>query len=149
LALMGDTSDNIPGVPGIGEKGARELITRFGSVEGCLEAAREEGAIARNAYRKGLLEHAPLALLSKELATIHEDAPLALDVEDLRACGPDPASAKRVFTLLSFESFLRDLLGSAERAGAAAAGPRPPRQIDVGAQMPAPAEQTQPRSGGA
>lgn len=120
LALMGDSSDNIPGVPGIGEKGARELITKFGSVEGCLEAAKTEGAIARNAYRKGLLEHAPLALLSKELATIREDAPVSLDVEDLKAAAPDPSAMTRVFTLLSFESFLRELQGKLRPAASGA-----------------------------
>ena len=119
LALMGDASDNIPGVPGIGEKGARELVAKFGTVEGCLAAAKEEGKIARNAYRKGLLDHEPLALLSKELATIHDDAPVGLGLDDLRAAPPDPDAMRRVFTLLAFESFLRDAPAAAgARTGA-------------------------------
>src|SRR5687767_9076101 len=68
LALMGDSIDNIPGVPGIGEKGAKSLIQEHGSLEALLERAAD---ISRKAYREGLQQHREQALLSKELSTIH------------------------------------------------------------------------------
>jgi len=73
LALKGDSVDNIPGAPGIGDKGAKDLITRFGSVEGALEhAARwRSGHIGR-----ALQNHRDQILLSKQLATIHTDVPV-------------------------------------------------------------------------
>jgi DNA polymerase-1 len=67
LALMGDSIDNIPGAPGIGDKGARDLIQRFGSVEGALEHAAE---VERKMYRESLQNNREQILLSKRLATI-------------------------------------------------------------------------------
>ena len=68
LALKGDTVDNIPGAPGIGEKGARDLIVRFGSVENAMEHAAE---VERKTYRESLQNNREQILLSKRLATIH------------------------------------------------------------------------------
>ncbi|MEO5617173.1 MAG: DNA polymerase I [Candidatus Eisenbacteria bacterium] len=84
LALMGDTSDNIPGVPGVGEKTAVELMNRFGTLEALYERLEE---IPRAALRARLAEHRELAYLSRELATLRRDLDLGLTWEQLR-CAP-------------------------------------------------------------
>ena len=71
LALVGDAVDNVPGVPGIGEKGARDLVKEFGPVEDVIANADK---VKRNAYREGLKEHAEKAILSKRLVTLSLDA---------------------------------------------------------------------------
>ena len=86
LALMGDASDNVPGVPGIGEKGARQLIAEFGSLDALLERA---GEVSRKAYREGLEQNRDQALLSRELVTIHTDLPLELEPDKLVLEEPD------------------------------------------------------------
>src|SRR5712692_986029 len=77
LALMGDTIDNIKGVPGIGEKGARDLISTHGTLDALLERA---SGIPQKKYREALLAHATEARASRELLRIHTDVPVALDV---------------------------------------------------------------------
>jgi DNA polymerase-1 len=109
LALMGDAVDNVPGVPGIGEKGARQLVAEYGTVENLLERA---GEIRRKAYREGLLEHRAAALLSKELATIHTDLPIELHAEALRAEPPDTGALRRLYSELEFRALLEELGGS-------------------------------------
>jgi len=109
LALMGDAVDNVPGVPGIGEKGARQLVAEYGTVESLLERA---GEIRRKAYREGLLEHRAAALLSKELATIHTDLPIELHPEALRAEPPDTEALRRLYSELEFRALLEELGGS-------------------------------------
>ncbi|MBV8842496.1 MAG: DNA polymerase I [Bryobacterales bacterium] len=106
LALMGDTVDNIPGAPGIGEKGARDLIVRFGSVEGALEHAAE---VERKTYRESLQNNREQILLSKKLATIHTDVPVDLNLEALAAQGPDTEALRQLYRTLEFTSLLRDL----------------------------------------
>src|SRR5829696_9738778 len=86
LALMGDSIDNIPGVPGIGEKGAKALIREHGSLEELLSRA---GEISRKTYREGLVAHQEQARMSKELSTIAVDLPVAFDPEALRHDPPD------------------------------------------------------------
>ncbi|MDA8019688.1 MAG: DNA polymerase I [Thermoanaerobaculia bacterium] len=86
LALMGDSSDNVPGVPGIGEKGAQKLIAEFGDLESLLDRASE---VQRKSYREGLLNHRAEAELSKELVTIHTDLDLELQPESLVREEPD------------------------------------------------------------
>src|SRR6185436_9676895 len=76
LALTGDTSDNIPGVPGIGDKTARELVLEFGPVE---EVVRRAATLTKKRPREALLEFGDRALLSKELVTIRDNLPVALD----------------------------------------------------------------------
>src|SRR5713101_299614 len=78
LALMGDTIDNVKGVPGIGEKGARDLISTHGTLDALLERA---SGIPQKKYREALLAHATEARASRELLRIHTDVPVALDVE--------------------------------------------------------------------
>src|SRR5262249_14233225 len=80
LALKGDTIDNIPGAPGIGDKGAVELIQKFGSVEGAMEHAAE---VQRRTYRESLQNNQDVIRLSKELATIHCDVPVECDFATL------------------------------------------------------------------
>jgi DNA polymerase-1 len=106
LALMGDSIDNIPGVPGIGEKGARSLIAEYGSLEELLARA---GEVTRKAYREGLEQHADQARLSKELSTIHTDLEVAFDPKALRHDAPDPEALRRLFTDLEFFSLVEEL----------------------------------------
>ena len=105
LALKGDTVDNIPGAPGIGEKGAKDLIVRFGSVENALEHAAE---VERKMYRESLQNHRDQILLSKKLATIHCDVPVEFDPEALRARDPDARALRELYKTLEFSSLLRE-----------------------------------------
>ena len=118
LALMGDAVDNVPGVPGIGEKGARALVTEYGSVEALLERA---GELSRKAYREGLLAHREQALLSKELVTIHCDLPIELRESELIAEPPDVEALRSLYSELEFRTLLEELGGSAEPAASAPA----------------------------
>lgn len=106
LALKGDTSDNIPGAPGIGDKGAKDLILRFGSVERALEHAAE---VEKRTYRESLQNHREQILLSKRLATIHTDVPLPLVIEDLKTQQSDLALLRDLYKELEFHSLLREL----------------------------------------
>jgi DNA polymerase-1 len=106
LALKGDAIDNIPGAPGIGEKGARDLIARFGSVEAALDHAAE---VERKMYRESLLKHRDQVLLSKQLATIHTGIPLEWNLESLRAAPPDPVLLRSLYRELEFFSLLKDV----------------------------------------
>ncbi len=110
LALMGDAVDNVPGVPGIGDKGAKALIQEYGSLENLLERA---GDISRKSYREGLLAHRDQALLSKDLVTIHTDLPVGLDLTALRLESPDEDALRALFAELEFFSLLEELKASA------------------------------------
>jgi DNA polymerase-1 len=114
LALMGDSIDNIPGVPGIGEKGAKSLIQEHGSLEALLDHADQ---ISRKAYREGLQQHREQALLSKELSTIHTNADVAFDPTDLRLDAPDNDALRQLFTELEFFSLVEELKSAAPAAG--------------------------------
>jgi DNA polymerase-1 len=105
LALVGDAVDNIPGVAGIGDKGARDLIREFGSLEGALDNADK---VKRAAYREGLKQHREAALLSKRLVTLRKDAPVTLDVEALRRQEPDKSGAHALFSELEFVALARE-----------------------------------------
>jgi DNA polymerase-1 len=113
LALRGDAVDNIPGAPGIGEKGAKDLVVRFGSVENALDHAAE---VERKTYRESLQNHRDQILLSKKLATIHTDVPIPLDLPALAACEPDIDVLRQLYRALEFTSLLRDL-GPAKPSG--------------------------------
>jgi DNA polymerase-1 len=106
LALKGDSVDNIPGAPGIGEKGARDLIQRFGSVEGALEHAAE---VERKMYRESLQNNREQILLSKHLATIDTSVPIEFQIEQLAAQEPNVAELKKVYKELEFYSLLKEL----------------------------------------
>jgi DNA polymerase-1 len=106
LALKGDSIDNIPGAPGIGDKGARDLIQRFGSVEGALEHAAE---VERKMYRESLQNNREQILLSKRLATIDTTAPVEFEMANLAAQEPDIAELKKVYKELEFYSLLKEV----------------------------------------
>ena len=110
LALRGDAVDNIPGAPGIGDKGAQALIERFGSVEAAMEHAAE---VERKAYRESLQNHAEQIRMSKRLATISTDVPVPFDLDALRTVEPDEALLKAVYKDMEFHSLLKEL-GPAE-----------------------------------
>ena len=118
LAIMGDSSDNVPGVKGIGEKGAIELIGKFGSVEGLLERLdevsgknREKIAAARDQLR-----------LSRELVTIHKDVPLEPGFDAIGKPEPDPRELLKLFRELEFGTLAEKVAGSAR-----AQSPQTPR----------------------
>jgi DNA polymerase-1 len=113
LALMGDAVDNVPGVPGIGEKGARQLVKEYGSVEALLERAAE---IPRKAYREGLVQFREQAILSKELVTIHTDMPIELDLDRLMVEPPDAGALRQLYSDLEFKTLFEELGGSGTAA---------------------------------
>ncbi|MCR5182108.1 MAG: DNA polymerase I [Clostridia bacterium] len=104
--IMGDSSDNIPGVPGIGEKGGIELLTQFGSLENMLDHTDE---IKKPAMRAKVEENAELARLSKHLATIIRDVPMDVSLEDMKFGQPDEDSLRELYTKLEFKNFLKKL----------------------------------------
>lgn len=105
FGLMGDTSDNIPGVPGIGEKRAKILIQRFGSLEELLRRADE---VPEKKTRESLLKYADLARLSKQLATIETNVSMDVDLETLEYGPPDVARLRELFRELEFRSLLQE-----------------------------------------
>ncbi len=107
MALRGDSIDNIPGAPGIGDKGSVEIIKRFGTVEQALERAAE---VERKTYRESLLNNRETILFSKSMATIDTNVPVDLDVEAMRAGEPDVDALRSLFTELEFTSLLKELL---------------------------------------
>ncbi|MDI6870935.1 MAG: DNA polymerase I [Bacillota bacterium] len=120
--LMGDASDNIPGVPGIGEKGALRLIQQYGSVEGVLAHADEIGGRTGNLLRT----YADQARLSRQLATIECQAPLPLDPAALEPPRPDTGRLRELFTQLGFRNLLKSLPGGAAAAQGSLFGPGAP-----------------------
>jgi DNA polymerase-1 len=107
MALRGDSIDNIPGAPGIGDKGSVEIIKRFGTVEQALERAAE---VERKTYRESLQNNRDTILFSKSMATIDTNVPVELDVESMRMGDPDVAALRVLFTELEFTSLLKELL---------------------------------------
>jgi DNA polymerase-1 len=125
IGLKGDTSDNIPGVPGIGDKTAADLLQRFGSLENVLESIDEISGAKR---KQNLTEHADDARLSKHLATAKRDIPLdGLDVAEFVSADPDRSRLRDVFREFELRDPLRRLeeaLGSADAAAPAPAAER-------------------------
>jgi DNA polymerase-1 len=107
MALRGDSVDNIPGAPGIGDKGSVELIKRFGSVEQALDRAAE---VEKKTYRESLQNNRDNILLSKKLVTIDCHVPIELDVNAMTMGEPDIEALRSLFTELEFTSLLKDLL---------------------------------------
>ncbi len=105
LALVGDSVDNVPGVPGIGDKGARELVREYGSVEAAIANADK---VKRAAYRTGLKDHAAQALLSKQLVTLQRDVPVSLDLEAIVCREADRAACHALFKELEFQALARE-----------------------------------------
>jgi DNA polymerase I len=117
LALVGDSSDNIPGVKGVGDKTARDLVAEFGDLEAILAAAP---TLTKKRPREALVEHADLARLSKELVTIKEDLPISLSLDDMQIREPDTARLRQLFVELEFNSLARSLADTIVTATAAA-----------------------------
>jgi len=110
LALKGDAVDNIPGAPGIGDKGARDLIRQFGSVEGALENAAQ---VQRKSYRESLENNRPQIELSKRLATIATEVPISCELSEIASRPPDPEALHKFFSEMEFFSLIRDLAPTA------------------------------------
>ena len=125
LALMGDTIDNVPGVPGIGDKGAKSLIQEYGSLENLLEHAAD---VKRKNYREGLQQHADDARMSKELATIACDLPIDFDPQSLVYERPDPAALAALYREMEFFSLLKEMEN--EGALSTAVEIAPARELD-------------------
>jgi len=111
LALVGDTSDNISGVPGVGKKGAIDLIGAYGSLDALLDGA---GDLTQKKYREALLAHRTEALRSRELVTIRCDVPLDVDLESLRYRGASRERCYELFSRLAFRSLMNEYAPTAE-----------------------------------
>ena len=115
MALLGDTIDNIPGAKGIGEKGAAELIRKYGSVESALDHAAE---VSNKRYREALQQQREQVLMSKQLATIATDAPIDVKPQELELRPPNGAALAELYRELGFNSLLKELGSEASSAPA-------------------------------
>ncbi|MBC7931666.1 MAG: DNA polymerase I, partial [Rubrivivax sp.] len=118
LGLMGDAVDNIPGAPGIGAKGAVQIVKQFGSIETALDCWEE---VKHKTYRESLRDNRALILQSKELATIKTDVNIELDLERLRLREPDRAAAYKLFRELEFQTLTREFADAASETDVVAA----------------------------
>ncbi len=114
LGLMGDTADNIPGCPGVGEKTAQKLIAQFGSIENLLDHTGE----LKGAIKTKVETNREQILFSKFLATIKTDVPIVLDMDGLKREEPDKDELKRIFEDLEFRSLLERVLGTEKKMAA-------------------------------
>jgi DNA polymerase-1 len=120
MALRGDSVDNIPGAPGIGDKGSVELIQQFGSVESALNAATAApDSIKRKTYRESLQNNRDNILLSKELVTIHTEVPIEFSVDDMRTQPVDNAACRELFSELEFTTMLKELAPASDNSAIA------------------------------
>ena len=110
LGLMGDAVDNIPGAPRIGEKGALKLVTEWGSALGAMENADK---ITHKTYRESLQNNQDIIKQSLELATIHCEVPVMLDLKALEMCEPDRQKAYELFRELEFKTLTNEFAGPA------------------------------------
>ena len=111
LALVGDTSDNVAGVPGVGKKGAIDLITAHGSLDALLDNAAE---LAQKKYRETLVAHRDDALRSRELVTIKRDVPIEVDFEALRYRGASRERCYELFSRLAFRTLVNEYAPTAD-----------------------------------
>ena len=123
LGLMGDTADNIPGCPGVGEKTAQKLIAQFGSIENLLDHTGE----LKGAIKTKVETNREQILFSKFLATIKTDVPIRLDMDGLKREEPDKETLKRIFEDLEFRSLLDRVVGTDKKTAA----PPPSAQGDL------------------
>lgn len=107
LGLWGDASDNIPGIPGIGEKRAKELIKEYGSLENVIANADN----LKGKMRENVINFAEQGILSKKLATIMIDVPIEIDEEDFKMCEPNIEKIKEIFTELEFRNLAKRIIG--------------------------------------
>jgi DNA polymerase-1 len=118
LALKGDSVDNIPGAPGIGDKGARQLLADYGSIEGAIANAEE---VKRKAYRESLQNNVEQIELSRKLATIATDGNLRLDLEALSSREPDQATLADFYREVEFRTLLSKIEGA----------PKPEPEVEI------------------
>src|SRR5260370_12393168 len=111
LALKGDAVDNIPGAPGIGDKGAKDLIERFGSLDAVLQRAAE---VEKKTYGERLQNNVERIRMSQRLATISTDVPVEFSAESVRAQVPAPELLKAIYKEMEFHSLLKELGPSAD-----------------------------------
>ena len=119
LALIGDSSDNVPGAPGIGPKTAVKLLQEYGSLEDILARAQE---VSGKRARESLTEHADLVRLSKRLVTIQTDVPIDLDLKELKVREPDRERLRNLFVELEFRRLIERFTGPGEGPGDAVPG---------------------------
>lgn len=112
LGLMGDTADNIPGCPGVGEKTAQKLIAQFGNIENLLAHTDQ----LKGAIKKKVEENKEQITFSKFLATIKTDVPIALDMEALKREEPDEEELRRLFEMLEFRSLIDRVIKTEKKA---------------------------------
>src|SRR5688572_14459792 len=110
LGLMGDAIDNIPGAPGIGEKGALKLVQEFGSA---LEAIENAEKVTHKTYRESLLNNQEIIKQSLEIATVHCEVPIELDLDQLRFREPNRTEAYKLFRELEFNTLTKEFADSA------------------------------------
>ncbi len=122
LGLWGDASDNIPGAPGVGEKGAKQIIQQYGSIE---EAIAHADEIGRKTYRESLKNNADLIRQSRELARIECNLPIKLDLEALAYEEPDRRAAYELFSELEFGQLSREFADAATRDAVTVAARKP------------------------
>ena len=137
LALMGDSADNFPGCPGVGEKTAVKLINDFGSVEQLLSRTNE----LKGALQKKVTEHVDDIKMSYFLATIKTDVPIELDMDELKLVEPDNDKLRQLFTELEFKQLADKLLKKPQKASIPANG-----QLDLFAEFPADGKDTNENS---
>ena len=128
LALMGDSADNFPGCPGVGEKTAAKLIADFGSVEQLLARTDE----LKGALQKKVVEHVDDIKMSYFLATIKTDVPIELNMDELKLVEPDNEKLRQLFTELEFKQLADKILKKPQKASIPANG-----QLDLFAEFPA------------
>jgi DNA polymerase-1 len=113
MALRGDSIDNIPGAPGIGDKGSIEIIKQFGTVEAALDRAHSHpDEVKKKTYRESLQNNRDNILLSKELVTIHTEVPIDFSIEAMRTQPVDNAACRALFSELEFTTLLKELAPS-------------------------------------
>jgi DNA polymerase-1 len=127
LALMGDTIDNVKGVPGIGEKGARELIAAYGTLDALMAGA---AGVPQKRYREALTTHADSARQSRELLRIHTDVPIEVDLTSLRYAGSSRERCYELFTRLGFRSLVMEYAPTAGTIAKQYALVRTPEALD-------------------
>lgn len=108
LGMMGDSADNIPGLPGVGDKTARKLLAEYDSLENLLNHADE----IKGKLGEKIRDNAQQGVLSKKLATIITDVPIAFDEADLKMCEPNVEALKELFQELEFRTLAKRVLGS-------------------------------------
>src|SRR5258708_25819699 len=111
MALRGDSVDNIPGAPGIGDKGSVEIIKRFGTLENALEHAAE---VERKTYRESLQSNRDMILWSKEMVTIDQNVAIELHLDKMVAGEPDADALRQLFSELEFTTLLKELVPALE-----------------------------------